>query len=458
MPFIQQQLSADAVATDGRVVLATAVLLAITNDHVATVAVNAGGTGYAVGDTVRLNAGTPVSVNGDDFHATVRITAESAGVATGVELISWGSYTTLPGTTGIATVTLTGAGSGLTVDLTTDTAKWTENSRTNLDNIDFQTDGDWLCTSVKTTGAPTIGMRSSASGAFDAVQLLTATSFDNGLPWRDQPGNPPQSDFWMSCPNQNPTMYLSTSERRVNLLITNSALVFRQYGGMGLFIPFTDVDANYPFPGIVHAQSTSIRDFTETFNSANQGLLHPINFSSPGCYQIRDNLSTAWLGVTSSNSAGSQTTVPNIMWPDAGLRSLYSFNLAPVPTLGVGGVDAFDMVPGAGSNGGSTSDYSNIYGSFNDDNWFETDAEAQMPQGIAPYGLGNQLHFTVQAHLISVKLNDCQMIGFIDGYENIHLRGLSDFDEIQSPDGRRYIVFSDTGSSVLYRGVAMEMS
>jgi hypothetical protein len=301
-------------------------------------------------------------------------------------------------------------------------------------------------------------MRSNISGAFDAVQLLTATSYDNGLPWRDQPGNPPQSDFWLSCPSQNPTLYLSTTERRVNLLITNSALVFRQYGGMGLFIPFTDVDSNYPFPGIVHGQSTTIRDFTETFGTANRGILHPIDFSSPGCYQIRDNLSTAWLGITSDNGTGTQTTVPNIIWPDQSVRGEYSFNLAPIPTNAVGGVAAGDMVPGAGPNGGSLTDYGNIYGSFNDDNWFETDTEVQMAQGIAPYGLGNQLHFTVQAHIISVKLNDCQMIGVIDGFENVHLRGLSDFDEIQSPDGRRYIVFSDTGSSVLYRGVAMEMS
>ena len=125
MPFIIQQLTADGVTDDGRVVLATAVLEAIINDHIATVTINGGGTGYAVGDTFRLNAGTPVSVNGDDFHATCRVTGATGGVIDSIELLSAGSYTTLPGTTAIATVTLTGAGSGATVDLTTVTATWT---------------------------------------------------------------------------------------------------------------------------------------------------------------------------------------------------------------------------------------------------------------------------------------------------------------------------------------------
>ncbi len=459
MPFIIQQLSADGVTSDGRVVLATAVLEAITNDHVATIAINAGGSGYAVGDEIRLNTGTPISINGDSFHATARVTSEAAGVITGLELVSAGSYPsgTLPTATGGATTTLTGAGSGATVDVTTVAANWTEDERNNLDNIDFQTDGDWLVTSTKASNAPTIGMRSNASGAFDAVQLMIASSYSAALPWRDQPGNPPNSDFWLSCPNQNPTIYLSTTERRVNLLITNSALVFRQYGGSGLFIPFVDVDSNYPFPAICHAQSTSIRDFTETFNASNRGVIHPINFGSPGCYQYRDNLSPGWFGLTEDNGSGSQAGAGavGVVWPNQGLRAEYSFNKAPVPVNGVGSVDSNDMTPGAGVNG--ATNYPASYGSFNEANWFAVDSESQMSQGIAPFGLGSQLHFTVQSHIIAVRTNDCQMIGIIDGFEEIHMRGLSDFDEVQSPDGRRYIVFSDTGASDLHTGVAMEI-
>ena len=452
MPFIAQQLSADGVSQDGRVVLATAVLLAITEDHVATLAVNAGGTGYAVGDTFRLNTGTTVTVNGDSFHATGRVTSVSAGVVTGVELVSAGAYTTLPGLTANATVTLTGAGSGLTLDLTTQVALWSEDSRTNLDNVDFQTDGDWLCTSSKTSNPPTVGMRSSISAANDAVQLLIATSFDNGLPWRDQPGNPPTSDFWLGVPNQDPFVYISTTERRVNITITDGT--FKQYGGTGLFLPDIDIASNYPFPGIVHAQSTAIRAFNEAYNASNRGICNPIDFSGLGCYQYRNNQSTEWFGITFDNNLGLDTCRAQ-MWPAQGERSRWSFNKAPVPTNGVGGVDANDMTPGADANGATV--YSKIYGSFNEDDWLESDSDADMPQGVAPQGLGSQLHFTIENLIISNQPSDVQQIGQIDGFESVHGRGLSAFDEIESASGQRFIVFQDTNDPTRQNWVAMEI-
>ena len=147
MPFIEQQLSADGVTTEGRFILTEAIYEAIINDHVSTMTVSATvpspqASGYAVGDTFRLNAGTPVVVNGDSFHATGRVTAVDSpdtGNPTAVEIISWGAYTALPaqspisspeGTVlAVATTVLTGAGSGdLLVDITTDTAKWTSDS------------------------------------------------------------------------------------------------------------------------------------------------------------------------------------------------------------------------------------------------------------------------------------------------------------------------------------------
>ena len=135
MPFIEQQLTADGVSEEGRHIVTEALYEIITNDHIeALTAVAVGGTGYAVGDTFRLDVGTPVQVNGDDFHATGRVTAvgspEPDGVVTAIEIISSGAYTALPlggaspetEVSGAATVTLTGAGDdALTVDLTTTT-------------------------------------------------------------------------------------------------------------------------------------------------------------------------------------------------------------------------------------------------------------------------------------------------------------------------------------------------
>ena len=142
MPFIEQQLSADGVTTEGRHIVSEALHEAITNDHVSSITVAVAspqGSGYAIGDTFRLNAGTPVIVNGDSFHATGRVTAVDSpdtGNPTAVEILSWGSYTALPaqspisspeGTVlGVPTTTLTGAGDdNLIVDITTVAASWT---------------------------------------------------------------------------------------------------------------------------------------------------------------------------------------------------------------------------------------------------------------------------------------------------------------------------------------------
>lgn len=55
----------------------------VTTDDLATVAVNAGGSAYVVGQVV--------SVNNGDGNGRVRITAESSGVVTGVEIVEAGS-------------------------------------------------------------------------------------------------------------------------------------------------------------------------------------------------------------------------------------------------------------------------------------------------------------------------------------------------------------------------------
>ena len=64
MPWIEQQLIADGVTAEGRVVVNKALLEMITNDQVLTLAVNAGGTGYVVGEIFDIVGGTALAVNG----------------------------------------------------------------------------------------------------------------------------------------------------------------------------------------------------------------------------------------------------------------------------------------------------------------------------------------------------------------------------------------------------------
>lgn len=70
----------------------------------------AGGSGYAVGDIVRLTAGSNI------VNATFQVTSVSSGAVTSVRPIGPGLYSTAP-TTGsaVATATVTGSGSGLTM-------------------------------------------------------------------------------------------------------------------------------------------------------------------------------------------------------------------------------------------------------------------------------------------------------------------------------------------------------
>lgn len=446
MSFVHQVLIADGVTAEGRVVFPKAILEIIKNAQVLTMAVNAGGTGYVVGEEFDLNTGTAVALNGATFAARGRVTAESAGVVTGVEFISGGAYTANPTATGGATTNATAAGNDdLTVDVTMQTALWTQDES---DYTDLLTAFEWIATSVKATNAPTIGMQSILSGSNDAVRMIVASGYDSGSVFLSQPGTPPTNNFYLNVPNQNPELYVSITERRVNVLVTDGT--FKQYGGMGLFIPFTDVAGNYPFPGFIHGQSVSVQAFNTAFSSTNRGICNPIDngVSSLGPYQYRNNLSTEWFAISADNNFGNDVSRAQL-WPSQGDETRYSLTHAPIPS-------------GSTAPSTSTDPFTSTTpgGAFQDDHtqrWFITDDSTTQSQGPAPLGAGGQMHFTVQPHIISNQTNDVQLIGIIDGWENVHGRGLNAFDEIATAAGKRFIVFNDTNTSNLYRWVAMEI-
>lgn len=442
MPWIEQQLIADGVSADGRIVVARAILDIITSSQILTMAVNAGGTGYVDDETFDLVGGTAVSVNGASIIARGRVVAQAAGVVTAVEIVSSGAYSALPGTTGAATTNSSGVGTGLTLDLTTQTARYTQDRST---FTNFTTDFEWIATSVKASNAPTIGIASALSGSIDSMRLLTASGFDNGETFLTQPGAPPSNLFYVNVPNQAPQLFMSVTERRVNILVSDGT--FKQAGQMGLFIPRTNVDTNYPFPGICWGQTTSPQVFNTSFSTTNRSLLNPVD---PGDvqtqYQYRDNVSPSWFSISQDNNLGTQ--IPrSVMWPAQGDGARYSFNSAPIPTGST--AQAAEMSPftaTAGKGGGSLSE----------NEWFANDASSLGPQGPANLGDNNQLHFTAEAHIIANQPNNVQVVGIIDGFENIHGRGLNAFDEIETEPGRRYLVYNDTNTTSLFRWVAME--
>lgn len=444
MPWIEQQLIADGVTAEGRIVTAKAILEIIVNSQVITLAVNVGGTGYVVGETFDIVGGTAIAVNGSSIVARGRVVTEAAGVVTGVEILSAGAYSTLPGVSAIATTNSSAAGNDdLTVDLTTQVPQWTQDSS---DYVDLLTDFEWLATSIKATNTPTVGQQTILSASNDSLRLVAASGYDVGQTFLSQPGAPPTNEFYVNVPNSAPQIYVSVTERRVNFMISDGT--FKQYGGFGLFIPITDVAGNYPFPGFVHGQTRTVQAFNAVFSTTNRGLVHPINLTAGqvGPYQYRNNLSTEWFGISEQNNDGNDVARAQL-WPEVAAVADYEFNNAPVPAGSL--ATAGQMDPFASSVQA---------GSIEENLWFESDAVGGEvgSQGPQPLGPGSQLHFTVVPHIISNKLNESMVIGYIDGWEAVHGRGLAAFDEIATAAGRRYLVFNDTNGASVARWVAME--
>lgn len=99
----------------------------VTSRNLTAVAVNAGGTGHAVGDVIDITATGATSTE----VAKLEVTSVSAGVIDGIRVYRGGAYTVDPSTTtGNAQSATTGSGTGATFDLTFSAPTWTLNRRT----------------------------------------------------------------------------------------------------------------------------------------------------------------------------------------------------------------------------------------------------------------------------------------------------------------------------------------
>lgn len=451
MPFIDEQLVANGTTTLGRIIATKAILDIITNDAVLTLAVNVGGTGYVVGETFDVDGGTVIASN-PAFNARGVVTAEAAGVVTAVKITSAGAYSTLPGAVGQTTSNSSAAGNNdLTVDLTTQVAQWTQDRSTyTTDDADFE----WICTSIKATNAPTIGHETFEVTAFGAARNIVATGFSAPAAFDSQPGTSPQPNV-TSIPGTDPRLYVSVDERRVNICHRDGA--FSRYASLGLFIPFTDTEANYPFPGaafggeqvphlfastMVRSSNTPSLSIAGIVNAApnNTGVLNP--------HLYRDNLSAAWLGIAELTSNGGNSHRSQ-MWPQKQGFQDYDFTFAPE-------VSGFQTNPQS-ANAVDVGIFSDNFSS-SDTGWFENPNATGSAgvQGVALVGTGGRLTFLVEAHIVSNQVSDVQVIGIVDGFQACHGIGLTAFEEIITEAGRRFLVFNDTNSADAGHWVAME--
>lgn len=88
-----------------------------TGRHVSIAQVNAGGTGYVVGDVCTVDSGTR------SHDSTVEVTSVVAGVVSGIRLRTGGAFTVDPTLVGASTTG--GTGTGLTLDLVMTDTGWT---------------------------------------------------------------------------------------------------------------------------------------------------------------------------------------------------------------------------------------------------------------------------------------------------------------------------------------------
>jgi hypothetical protein len=476
MGWLHQNLTANGGAGSpssfGRVVVAKAIFDFITSDCVGDIVVNDGGDNYVVGETfdidIPLSPGSIIETfkaKGVVVSTGINSPTSSPGSsAVRVKVYSGGAYTNLVQSpeltlTGIPTSNASLSGTGLTVDITPEAAHWFERRGagaqspvSGTDYVDTATDFEWICTSYKATNPPTVGMESNVSGGNDYLDLMTATGFDKTQTLFSQPDTHSSTANLMT-PSTDPELYVSSTERRVCIMIRDGNFV--QYGIIGLFIPFTNTEANYPFPGITAGQSPGVRNFTETYTdgngsvptSQNAGVVHPMTLqtgtatSSP--YWIRDNVSPTWKSLSRTVSG---VSMPCAIWPNVSGDHIFGFTDAPV-------VD-----------GHSTNPESYIAGIFgddegNEDGWFQTEnlATGRGAPGIGLLGLNNRLSLVVTPHIIQGLTGDVQVLGILDGFEAVHGIGLTAFEEIVQFQGKRYIVFPDTNSGTLYRWVAMEI-
>jgi len=472
MSFLNEQLVANggsgSPSTLGRIVASKAIFDFITADSIAAIVVNGGGSKYVVGETFDIVvAGSPGAIfTARGVVVTVDDSGSPQGVVTEVKIISGGAYSTLVQSpeivlTGLATANASAGGDDLmTVDITPEVAHWAEDRGAGgqspvgvFDFVDGNTDFEWICSSLKASNPPTIGLETAETTGDGYVNLLVATGYDAGQIFTSQPSVIVNARLMM--PASDPQIYISSTERRVNIMIRDGNFV--QYGTIGFFIPFTDTEANYPFPGAQFGQTVGALPFSSsrvenqgTPGLANSGVVNamPINSgqAAAGPYWFRDNLSPQWLNIC--EATGESVNLRAQMWPNNQDKQQYAHTYAAE-------VDGWgtDPVTDSPNNGeGILADNTLVSG------WFQSnEGGARGIQGVAPLGLGNRLSFVVQPHIIANQTGDVQIIGILDGYEAVHGRGLTAFEEIVQFNGKRYVVFPDTNSGEVWRWVAMEI-
>lgn len=154
-----------------------------TGNNVTAAAINAGGTGYVVGDVLTVSGGTST------WPCTLEVTAVSAGVITAVKILTSGAYTVNP--TNPVSVT-GGTGTGATFNLTLNTGNWTANRNTKYASVAAINAGGtgYNVGNILTVSGGTSTITAELYVSAVSGGVITAVTFNNRGAYSAVPTNP----------------------------------------------------------------------------------------------------------------------------------------------------------------------------------------------------------------------------------------------------------------------------
>ena len=293
--------------------------LAVENNAIA-VAVNAGGTGYTVGDILTVSGGTPVS----SLTLTLEVTSVAAGVVDGIRIFDCGAYSANPGNP----VAVTGGtgGDDATFDMTFSTQNWAINrnvasSTSVIDNPDVAGAGGTqvLEREVQLQGPGNAGTDEIYVGILevrdtDALvfnwQLFGFTGFNGAFDLVDQPGfsydEPNEIASFVPLTNASIECWFHVTPRALSGVLRIGSTYSSFY--IGFLNPFA-TPTEYPYPLYIAGSSTR---WNENFGSSGltqSGLADPGAWTStagntrgPGGLRFFDG---SWQNVTNWEFSGS---------------------------------------------------------------------------------------------------------------------------------------------------------
>lgn len=308
-------------ATDYDDALLRLVDLAV-NNNVKAAAINAGGTGYTVGDVLTVVGGTVVS----SLVATLEVTSVAAGVIDGVRVLNCGAYSANPANP----VSVTGGtGTLATFNLTFEAQNWILNrnvaSSTAQIRYDLNVGGggtqlferEILLQGPGNAGTDEIyigilEVRDTTAGTFNWA-LGGFTGFNGTATWEDQPGfshiAPNEIAAFTPAANASMECWFHVSPRVLKGIIR----VGSTYNNFNLgFLNQFGTPAEFPYPLFIEGCSTKWNENIGTTGVQQSGLCDPGSTSvsggntrGPGGLRFVDG---AWYPIRNWNFNGTSRT------------------------------------------------------------------------------------------------------------------------------------------------------